>query len=199
MQPAFPFVASTKSNPSIPGLVYLPNYITIEQQRALIAIIDRQNWITDLKRRVQHYGYRYDYRARGLDASSYLGELPDWLRLLADRLFKENVFTASPDQVIVNEYLPGQGIAAHIDCTPCFKDTIASLSLGSACLMDFSHPPTGRSTSLLLEPCSLVMLNDEARYEWTHGIAPRKSDIIDGIKTTRGRRISLTFRQVILD
>jgi hypothetical protein len=43
---------------------------------------------------------------------------------------------------------------------------------------------------------SLLILTGEARYEWQHGIAPRRSDKIDGRMVPRGRRVSLTFRQV---
>lgn len=41
----------------IPGLMYIPSYINPEVEKELINIIDEQTWITDLKRRVQHYGY----------------------------------------------------------------------------------------------------------------------------------------------
>ena len=46
--------------------------------------------------------------------------------------------------------------------------------------MDFRHPATGRKEGLLLEPRSLLVLSDEARYEWEHGIAPRKRDVWQG-------------------
>ena len=49
-----------------------------------------------------------------------------------------------------------------------------------------------------LAPQSLLVLNGEARYDWTHEIAARKNDLIDGQRRPRGRRISLTFRKVIL-
>jgi hypothetical protein len=42
-------------------------------------------------------------------------------------------------------------------------------------------------------------LKDEARNEWLHGIAPRKSDMWEGQKYERQRRVSLTFRKVILE
>jgi alkylated DNA repair dioxygenase AlkB len=45
-----------------------------------------------------------------------------------------------------------------------------------------------------LESRSLLILTCDARYKWKHGIALRKSD--NGVK--RQRRISLTFRKVIL-
>lgn len=41
------------------------------------------------------------------------------------------------DQLIVNEYEPGQGINPHIDNIKLFKSDIASLSLGSDCIMIF--------------------------------------------------------------
>jgi alkylated DNA repair dioxygenase AlkB len=95
--------------------------------------------------------------------------------------------------MLVNEYLPGQGIAPHRDYAP-FGRTVVSLSLLSPCVMDFRHPRTGRKESLLLEPRSLVVLSDEARYEWEHGIAPRKRDAWRGQPVERGRRLSVTFR-----
>src|SRR5690606_22327192 len=160
--------------------------------------IDQQTWLTDLKRRVQHYGYRYDYKARTVGNDAYLGPLPDWLSSLSKKLHDNGIFPSVPDQVIVNEYLPGQGISAHIDCVPCFAETIASLSLGSPCVMEFSNPKSAEKKSIVLEERSLIILSGPARYEWQHAIPARKSDIIDGIKTERARRVSLTFRNIIL-
>jgi alkylated DNA repair dioxygenase AlkB len=85
-----------------------------------------------------------------------------------------------------------------VDCIPCFGDTIASLSLGSGCLMDFTHSNTAQKTSLFLPPRSLLLLQSDARTHWQHGIAKRKSDVVDGVKVHRGRRVSLTFRNVTL-
>jgi alkylated DNA repair dioxygenase AlkB len=161
-------------------------------------LIDQQPWLSDLKRRVQHYGYKYDYKARALSKEAYLGLMPQFLIDLCQKLYKGGHFNAKPDQVIINEYLPGQGISAHIDCTPCFKDIIASLSLGSDCIMVFIQPQTREKQSLFLEKGSLVVLSDKARYEWQHAIPARKSDNINGNKIIRERRVSLTFRHTIL-
>lgn len=183
---------------NIPGLTYIPDFISPQQQDFLLSQIDQQSWLTDLKRRVQHYGYKYDYKARTVGNDAYLGPLPDWLSPLSKKLHDDGIFPSAPDQAIVNEYLPGQGISAHIDCVPCFADMIASLSLGSSCIMDFTNPKTSEKRSIVLEDCSLIVLSGPARYDWQHAIPARKSDIINGIKTERTRRVSLTFRNVIL-
>jgi len=176
------------------GLTYLESYISEGEADRLVQEIDAAPWRTDLKRRVQHYGYRYDYKARQARREDYLGPLPALFHQLAERLTSEGHFQSVPDQVIVNEYRPGQGISAHIDCQPCFGPTIASLSLLSACVMRFSSRSLSQQMDLGLHPASLLVLKDEARHLWTHAIPSRKSDIISGQKYHRSRRISLTFR-----
>jgi alkylated DNA repair dioxygenase AlkB len=192
------FDIEKQTAPDIPGLTYIPGFITRDEENALISNINAQPWLDDLKRCVQHYGYKYDYKARAVGSDAYLGPLPDWLSSVSDKLYDDGIFSSVPDQVIVNEYLPGQGISTHIDCVPCFADTIASLSLGSPCIMEFSNLKAGEKKSITLEERSLIVLSGPARYEWQHAIPARKSDIINGIKTERRRRVSLTFRNVIL-
>lgn len=137
-----------------PAARYVQDYVDEPQEAALLASIDNASWLGDLKRRVQHYGFRYDYKARRITTDAYLGPLPEWLASMAERLWENGTFAVRPDQVIVNEYLPGQGIAPHIDCEPCFGGTIASLSLGSACVMAFSHIRSEQSFSHTLAPRS---------------------------------------------
>lgn len=178
------------------GLTYLENYIPVEDAVSFAQEIDAAPWRTDLKRRVQHYGYRYDYKARQARREDYLGPLPDLFQHLAERLTSEGHFQAVPDQVIVNEYQPGQGISAHIDCRPCFGETIASLSLLSTCVMRFASQRSSRHMELLLQPDSLLVMAGQARHEWTHAIPARKTDLVEGKRSQRTRRISLTFRQM---
>ena len=182
-----------------PGATYVADFIPPECEVSLVARIDAQPWLTDLKRRVQHYGYRYDYRARAVTPDAYLGALPDWLATLGARLVDLGWFDRSPDQVIVNEYQPGQGIAAHIDCVPCFSGTIASLSLLGACEMCFADRSNRNRCAHILAPRSLLVLQGPARFDWTHAIPARKSDVVAGERRARDRRLSLTFRNVILD
>ena len=180
-----------QTTPDIPGLRYVPDFITPDKEQVLMEVINHQPWLNDLKRRVQHYGYKYDYKARTVTDDSYLGRLPEWLEPTTQKLpFK-------PDQAIVNEYLPGQGISAHVDCVPCFGDMIASLTLVSGAVMQFTND--NQKEEIYLEPCSLITLSGPARYEWTHAIPGRKSDKVNGFQVERHRRVSLTFRSVILN
>lgn len=181
-----------------PGAFSARDFVSPEIGSRLLAEVDANPWRDDLKRRVQHYGWRYDYRARQVTQDLRLGPLPDWLAPLAGAVGDEAGFAATPDQVIVNEYLPGQGIAAHVDCVPCFGPVIASLSLGGAVEMAFRHVATGERRSHVLLQGSLLILSGPARFEWTHAIAPRLSDVIAGVRTARTRRVSLTFRSVTL-
>ncbi|OGJ55840.1 hypothetical protein A3D88_01800 [Candidatus Peribacteria bacterium RIFCSPHIGHO2_02_FULL_52_16] len=184
--------------PAIPGLRYLPQYISQHYHDELLNVIDGQPWETGLTRRVQQYGWRYDYDNYTINPSDYLGPLPSWGKEIAERLVKEKHFTEEPDQLIVNEYIPGQGISGHRD-KRCFGETVASLSLGSQCMMDFYRGSVQRSpeTALLLEPNSMLILDAEARTQWGHGIKARKSDLVQGVRVLRTRRVSLTLRTVV--
>ena len=178
----------------VPGLVYLKRLLPPEEQTRVLAEVDARPWRDDLKRRVQHYGYRYDYTARAVDHSMYVGPLPGFSLDVAEALRSRGLIDATLDQLIVNEYQPGQGINAHVDCEPCFKDTIVTVSLGSAYEMDFIGRETGEVRSTMLDPGSALVMRGEGRYRWQHRIKARKSD--RGIP--RGRRVSLTFRNAIL-
>lgn len=183
----------------IPGLSYVADYITEEAQTWLLEKVNEGLWLDDLKRRVQHYGFKYDYRKRKVDMSMHVGRLPDWLERLSQKLYSDGYMPKIADQVIVNEYLPGQGISAHIDCEPCFEDTIVSMSLESSCVMHFTNKRDQTlKRPVLLKPGSIVVLTGQARYEWMHSINARRYDEWKGIRFERGRRVSLTFRKVIV-
>ena len=185
---------------AIGGFKYIEDYIDEDEHGWLLNQIDKHQWLEDLKRRVQHYGFKYDYKARKVNRDMRIGHLPEWLQKLGQKLYEDGHLLATPDQVIVNEYEPGQGISSHVDCEPCFANMIVSLSLGSGCVMDFTNRrDKTKKIPIWLAPGSIIVLRDEARYEWLHGIAPRKSDQWDGQTYERQRRVSLTFRKVILE
>jgi alkylated DNA repair dioxygenase AlkB len=175
------------------GLRVVRDYITPSQEDVLTRTIDAQPWLTSMNRRVQHYGWRYDYRARRVRADAFLGPLPRFLDELTNRL--RTTDELAPDQAIVNEYQPGQGIAPHVDCKPCFGDRVAMVALGSDVQLDFANPSDGLKGSILFSRRALVTLEDEARWSWTHGIAKRRSDSEYRVK--RDRRLSITFRTIV--
>jgi alkylated DNA repair dioxygenase AlkB len=183
----FALEAHNTALPAIAGLSYLRNYVTEAEEAELIRLIDAAPWDTTWERRRQLYGATYG-RGRGVERP-----LPDWGRDLADRIHREGFSERPFDQMLVNEYEPGQGIALHRDYEP-FDRTVVSLSLLSPCVMEFREPRQGQRESLLLERRSLLVLSDAARYAWQHGIARRKTDRWQGKVIPRKRRLSVTFR-----
>jgi alkylated DNA repair dioxygenase AlkB len=180
--------------PSIPGVRVIADWLSQPEEQLLADAVDQSPWITDLSRRVQHYGWRYDYKSRRIDREDYLGPLPAWMSIVVSRLVEANLLPGI-DQCIVNEYEPGQGIAAHTDCVPCFGPTVAMVSTLSDIQMDFANPRSGATEAVHLPRRSLLILDGEARNLWTHGIAKRRSD--PKFSITRSRRLSFTFRSVI--
>ena len=170
----------------IPGFNLHENFITPLEEQDLLQAIDKERWSHKLSRRTQHYGYIYDYK-RG---SSYAKTtpIPHWCDFLIDRLVDKNVLARRPNQMIINEYMPGQGIAPHIDDPSSFDDGIVSVSLGSPIYMDFIGDK--KRKEVYLPRRSMFSLHKQARYLWKHGIAARKYDH----KIMRKRRVSLTFR-----
>ena len=183
-------------NKLIPGLRYIPNYLSQSEQENLLEWIDNQPWLNDLKRRIQEYGYHHDLHRRDNDAS-YLGPLPEWLLPLAQRVYRDGLIEALPDQVVIHETMPGQGITAQIDCRTCYGDSTLSVSMGSPCVMVFTHTKDRREVPVLLAPGSLLALHGEARRDWKRGVRARKVDHHDGDDFPRGRRVALTFREVV--
>lgn len=186
MDSLFPITVAEEDLPPIPGLRYIANYLTGEEEAALSASIDREPWNIEWQRRRQSYGGSYGN-------SGEAPPIPDWGQRLAAKLFAEGITPVPFDHMLINEYEPGQGIAMHRDYSP-FGRTVVSISLLSPCVMDFRQPDTEHTERLLLERRSMLVMSDEARYEWQHGIAARKSDVWNGIRIPRGRRLSVTFR-----
>ncbi|SEH02046.1 2OG-Fe(II) oxygenase superfamily protein [Nonomuraea solani] len=183
----------------VPGLHYVSDWLASDSCATLLSAIDDAPWSAQLRRRVQHYGHRYDYGRRSVTRDAQVSPappIPNWAGQYAARLVSEGLMEAEADQVIINEYQPGQGISAHVDCVPCFGPVVAAISLGSACVMDFTHPSDGTKVEVPLAPGSLCVMTGPARYTWRHSIAARKSDPAAVGRVPRGRRVSVTFRTV---
>ncbi|XP_061165252.1 alkylated DNA repair protein alkB homolog 8-like [Saccostrea echinata] len=199
-----PGLSPTSETP--PGLIILENFISEEEEKQFLSSVDWEapsQERSELKhRQVKHFGFEFKYGINDVDPDDPLPQgIPNVCSAFLQRALNTGHVTHLPDQLTVNRYQAGQGIPAHIDTGPAFEDGIMSLSLGSQVLMDFHHPD-GRQLSVLLPPRSLLIMTGESRYMWSHGITPRKSDIIPSTEGNlsvipRGTRTSFTFRKII--
>lgn len=190
-----------------PGLVLVENFITDETEQMLLQRFnfdDQSSDITGSKlkhRAVKHFGYEFKYGINNVDPIEPLEEgIPDEFKEILHRALDEKLVAYFPDQLTVNRYLPGQGIPPHVDTPSAFEDGLMSLSCGSKVIMDF-RDPDGTHLSVLVPPRSLLVMNGDSRYIWSHGITPRKSDIVPkqggGLTlVTRTTRVSFTFRKL---
>ncbi|XP_040903307.1 alkylated DNA repair protein alkB homolog 8 [Toxotes jaculatrix] len=211
-----------KSVPLPEGLILVEDFVSSEEEALLLAAIDwssTDDSVTVQKalkhRRVKHYGFEFRYDNNNVDKDKPLPSgLPGECLPVLERCLKNGHIDSMPDQLTVNQYESGQGIPPHVDTHSAFEDTILSLSLGSKTVMEFRHPD-GRLVSVVLPGRSLLVMKGESRYLWTHGITPRKFDMVPTCDpqshvgtasdhgtnsnltlSKRGTRTSFTFRKI---
>ena len=184
----------------VSGLYYLEKVIYNSDD--IINSLDEEEWISvtdsSKSRRVQHYGWKYDYKARKV--THRLDDIPKFLDGLKFGLESkcrilgliDEKYTF--DQCIINEYYPGQGISEHTDAKD-YDKVIGCYTLGSGATMRFKKD--GKIESLYVKEDSLYIMSGESRYDWKHEMTSHMTDIVDGHKIARDRRISVTFRRVI--
>ncbi|XP_310425.4 alpha-ketoglutarate-dependent dioxygenase alkB homolog 6 [Anopheles gambiae] len=204
-----------------PSIYYLPDFITKEEECAIIQAVDktpRPRWTQLSNRRLINYGGVP--HPKGMIAE----DIPVWLHHYVERINQLNVYAEGiqANHVLVNEYLPGQGIMPHLD-GPLFFPTITTISCGSHTVLEYyeqTEDASGQSgsgslvrqhkTSVLLEPRSLLVVKDDMYHKYLHSIAEREEDTIDarvanlslvsnahaGDVLRRDKRISLTIRHV---
>ncbi len=202
--PVVAVVSSNEPRHDVPGLTVLPEFVSEKEEASIVAEIDQGEWSDELQRRVQHYGWRYDYATRQIDPSMRIGTLPGWACTIGQRLVDAGYFReAPPDQVIVNEYCGNQGISRHVDSPASFTGTVAMISLLESWEMVFRERGTKSKIGQMLARRSATVLEGPARYRWTHEIPKRHSEpgtVKPGNKRAsripRERRISLTFRKI---
>jgi alkylated DNA repair protein alkB family protein 6 len=92
-----------------------------------------------------------------------------------DHIFSESPH-GSPNHVLINEYLPGQGIMPHKDGS-AYYPVVCTVSLGAAlCLDIYGTNEQGirmakPSWRILQEPRSLLITTDDLYKHYLHGIA----------------------------
>jgi len=142
-------------------------------------------------------------------------KFPKFFEPLITRLKSLDIFSKVPFQVSVNMYDTVEcSLEAHKDSC---GDQVVILSFGTPIMLDFYYSQTlvymlglfvnempKPTTSLLLQPGSLLLLRGNSFHKFMHGIAEREKDIVDtsvanyklakvdlGQVLTRGKRISL--------
>ncbi|XP_020421959.1 alpha-ketoglutarate-dependent dioxygenase alkB homolog 6 isoform X3 [Prunus persica] len=113
---------------SLPTLIYIPDFITDNEQTMLLNKIYEapvSKWKSLKNRRLQNW-------------------VPSWLTKITYKIYEESgLFPLPINHVLINEYLPDQGIMAHQD-GPAYYPVVAILSLRSPVVMDFT--PHSRMT-----------------------------------------------------
>jgi alkylated DNA repair dioxygenase AlkB len=173
-----------------PGFAYVDDAIDPEAERRLIGLLEQLPWETvvfrgyEARRRVVHFGHRYDFEARGVSPG-----LPIPPELLALRERAAAIAADDPEryvEVLATEYQPGATIGWHSDA-PAFGATVVGVSLAAACRMRFRRRAGARwlRWDRVLEPRSAYVIGGEARAKWQHSIPP-----------TEALRYSITYRTV---
>lgn len=172
------------------GLVYIPDFISEQEESLLIEKFESLTFYDFVlqgqaaKRKVHHFGFRYEFYSQHVEA---IEGFPDWLCELRNRAAPfAGLNAATIDQALVAFYAPGAGIGWHRDA-PAFGNTVIGISLASDDVMrfrqtleyDFEHykQPLARR--------SLYILSGPSRSQWQHSLAPAKK-----------KRYSITFRTV---
>ncbi|KAJ3537121.1 hypothetical protein NM688_g6734 [Phlebia brevispora] len=177
---------------------YIPEFITSEEESYLIRKItesSQQKWKNLPNRRLQIWGGELTAKSQLIPQAlpSYLTTFPDIIGRLRDTGAFSRSSHGQPNHIILNEYLPGQGIMPHED-GPSYYPVVATLSLGSHAVFHYyrykpededddppahisdAEVPKGRSIdplpilSVLLEPRSLVITRSELYTAHLHGI-----------------------------
>jgi alkylated DNA repair dioxygenase AlkB len=176
------------------GFLYLPDFLTVDEEAALaseIAHIEFENFEmrgVTARRRVKFFGRTYD------GDRTAAPPLPEFLLPLRDKVARwANVDPHAFAMALINEYTPGTPIGWHRDAPQ--YDIVAGISLLSSCRMKFRPyerpgaptPTSGRRRSstheVLLERRSAYALAAEARSAYEHHI-PAVTEL----------RYSITFR-----
>ncbi|HET6146105.1 MAG TPA: alpha-ketoglutarate-dependent dioxygenase AlkB [Polyangia bacterium] len=182
-------ILSRDSTLSPPGLLYLPELITRDQERAVVEWLAASSDWREVRfrgqvarRRVLSFGARYLTQGRRLEPAP---PLPPELSVLRDRMVIAACARLGPQLALagrsradfalctVLRYAPGAGIGWHTD-NAAFGPTVLALSLGTAARLQLRRggDDAGAPFDLALEPRSLFVLAGEARAAWKHRLCP---------------------------
>ncbi|URE18983.1 2OG-Fe(II) oxygenase superfamily [Musa troglodytarum] len=216
-------VSLLASDLGIPGIYLVHDFITVEEEKRLLAEVDNRQWRSLSKRRVQHYGYEFLYETRNVDSKHCLGELPSFVSNILQKILSFPGLGGDQnkemDQLTVNEYPCGVGLSPHIDTHSAFDEFIFSLSTAGPCIMEFRRYPEGTwchptasvneihedspllssnftRKAIFLPPRSMLLMSGEGRYAWHHYIRHRKVNLLLQVDPVGEKAIRRSSRRV---
>nr|KAF6406055.1 alkB-like protein 6 [Molossus molossus] len=120
-----------------PIIYYVPDFISKEEEEYLLRQVfnaPKPKWTQLSGRRLQNWGGLP--HPRGMVPE----RLPLWLQRYVDKVSDLSLFGGLPaNHVLVNQYLPGEGIMPHED-GPLYYPTVSTISLGSHTMLDLYEP-----------------------------------------------------------
>ncbi|KAF7492531.1 Alkylated DNA repair protein alkB -like protein 8 [Sarcoptes scabiei] len=119
-----------------------------------------------------HFGYAFDPNNL-LDSA-----LPTTFDKFIDRF--KNFLPEKPDQLSIESFDPrkGQHIPMHCDNHSMFTEWTASFSVGSDVVLSWKNRMNHQAALTFFPSRSLMIIQNESRYLWDHGIARTVSDLI---------------------
>ena len=172
----------------VPGLLYLPSFITEAEAAQLEAFVSSQAHWTAIGTKKRRLSFGYKYGISNHNIVEIAPPVAPILHALAVHLVEVGMMRDLADQVVVQEYPAGVGIGEHVDAE-VFGPDLVSISLLSPCKMRFKKlADSACRMDQTLEPRSALAITGEARTGWSHEIPA--GTVID-------RRLSITFRTVV--
>ena len=166
------------------GLVYEPDFLTRDEEAALIAHIAplalREAKFREYfaRRRVAHFHDEVDApRYDDGDADSFTsGPLPPFLAALRDKVaHRLGMEPSAFVHALVSEYRPGTPIGWHRD-KPAYG-IVVGISLASTGRMrwrPYAHQDAQHTVTLDLAPRSMYVMRDAIRWQWQHSMPPMR-------------------------
>lgn len=211
-----------------PSCHYIPNFLTHAEEAHILTQIratPSTRWTNLSRRRLLSIPSTLTGTARDTLIASLL---PAYLsspivQRFADLGIFKDAPHGAPNHVLVNEYLPGQGIMPHED-GPAYYPCTATVSLGAAIVLDvYEKNKEGEREAkprwrILQEPRSLLVTSNAMYTDTLHGIdgvvvdegvrqesianwellgEKEKYALLDGARYDRDLRLSLTYRDVV--
>ena len=189
----------------VDGLQTIKNYVTKAEQTAILHDLNQYPFVDYAGKSCQEFGQNFSFYIDRFTADY----LPPAVKALGDRLVTDGILTEEerPNYVLVNRYIPGQGIHPHVDDN-YYTDGIVSVTLMSGGSLNFfrdknnvyfdenpdignKYKPNKMKDKLLecgagyFEPGSLFAMHREGRYAYKHEMKRRYKDRVTYAKRNK--------------